>query len=253
MALKANSFLVALRGEIDLSHVDGKIYDRSIHAFIPSKDSSSTEVKNAIKNQKPFEQFLSFSVQAIIKQEGLYGLSTNSNSALREELLTMQESDQKARSKLLNIKTFSEELWKDVQEIDSKNGQRLMEIVSQYGWPGVSVIGLDGSSALWLLVQHQDHDVHFQKQCLNLLKTAVQEYEASPKSLAYLTDRVNKNENQPQIYGTQWVQQEGKFFLYTVEDREHLDQRRAEMGLNTIEEYKKQLQAAYQLSDEDFK
>jgi cytidyltransferase-like protein len=77
MALKANSFLVALRGEIDLSHVDGKIYDRSICAFIPSKDNSSTEVRNAIKNQKPFEQFLSFPVQAIIKQEGLYGLSTN--------------------------------------------------------------------------------------------------------------------------------------------------------------------------------
>jgi len=83
MALKANSFLVALRGEIDLSHVDGKIYDRSIRAFIPSKDSSSTEVRNAIKNQKPFEQFLSFPVQTIIKQEGLYGFSTNLNSALR--------------------------------------------------------------------------------------------------------------------------------------------------------------------------
>jgi hypothetical protein len=43
----------------------------------------------------------------------------------------MQELDQKARSKLLNIKTFSEELWKDVQEIDSKNRQKLKEIVSQ--------------------------------------------------------------------------------------------------------------------------
>lgn len=163
------------------------------------------------------------------------------------------ESDQKARSKLLNIKIFSEELWKDVQEIDSKNGQKLKKIVSQYGWPGVSVIVLDGSSALWLLFQHQDHDVHFQKQCLNLLKTVVQEYEASPKSLAYLIDRVNMNEYQHQIYGTQWVQQDGKFLLYSVEDREHLDQRRAEVGLSTIAEYKKQIQVAYQLSDEDFK
>ena len=61
------------------------------------------------------------------------------------------------------------------------------------------------------------------------------------------------NENQPQIYGTQWVQQDGKFLLYSVEDREHLDQRRSEKGLSTIEEYKKQIQAAYQLSNEDFK
>ena len=35
MALKADFFLVALRGNIDLSHLDGKIYDRSIRAFIP--------------------------------------------------------------------------------------------------------------------------------------------------------------------------------------------------------------------------
>jgi hypothetical protein len=61
------------------------------------------------------------------------------------------------------------------------------------------------------------------------------------------------NENQPQIYGTQWVQQDGKFLLYSVEDEEHLDRRRAEMGLSTIAEYKKQIQAAYQLNDEDFK
>lgn len=61
------------------------------------------------------------------------------------------------------------------------------------------------------------------------------------------------NENQPQIYGTQWVQQDGKFLLYSIEDEEHLDQRRAEVGLSTIAEYKKQIQVAYQLSDEDFK
>lgn len=75
MALKANSFLVALRGEIDLSHLDGKIHDRSICAFVHSKNSSSTQVRNAIKNKEPFEQFLSQPVEAMIKQEGLYEFS----------------------------------------------------------------------------------------------------------------------------------------------------------------------------------
>lgn len=184
-------------------------------------------------------------------QEGSYGFSTINNT-IRDELLEMQEMDQEARSKL-NVKTISKDLWTEIQEIDTKNGQRLKEIVGQYGWPKVSSIGEDGSSALWLLVQHQDHDVTFQKQCLHLLKTAVQEHEASPKSLAYLTDRVNMNENQPQVYGTQWMQEDGKFFLYCVEDMEHLDQHRSEMGLCTIEEYKKEMQVAYQLRDEDFR
>lgn len=73
MALKANSFVVALRGDINLSDLNGKIYDRSILAFISSKDRSSTEIRNAIKNKKPFEHLLSLPVEAIIKQESLYG------------------------------------------------------------------------------------------------------------------------------------------------------------------------------------
>lgn len=55
------------------------------------------------------------------------------------------------------------------------------------------------------------------------------------------------------IYGTQWIQHNGRFLLYSVEDIEHLDQRRSEMSLGTIEEYKKQIQIVYQLTNEDFK
>jgi cytidyltransferase-like protein len=249
MALKANSFLVALRGNIDLSHLEGKIDDRPIRTFIPSKNSSSTEVRNAIKNDLPFEQFLSFPVQAIIKQEGLYGLPSQLNKILRNELLEMQEQDQKFRSNVI----LSEEELKVIQEIDIHNGHRVRAIVNQYGWTGVSLVGLDGASAMWLLVQHQDHDVDFQKQCLKLLEQAVREYEASSQSLAYLTDRVKINEGQPQIYGTQWIHEDGKFLLYTVEDMEHLNERRFEVGLNSIEEHKKQMQREYHLNDEDFK
>lgn len=253
MALKADSFLVALRGNVDLSHLEDRIYDRPIRAFIQSKNNSSTEVRNAIRNKQPFEQFLSFSVQAIVKQEGLYGFSSQFNKALHDELLEMEERDQKARSNVINIKVPSEELWTVVQEIDVQNGQRLKTIIHQYGWPGVSLVGLDGSSAMWLLIQHQDQNVDFQKQCLEFLKIAVNQYEAASQPLAYLTDRVNMNEGRPQIYGTQWVQESGKFCLYAVEDIEHLDQRRSQMGLCTIAEYKKQLQSLYHLDDGDFK
>ena len=76
MALKADSFLVALRGDVDLSHLENHIYDRPIRAFIQSKTISSTEIRNAIRNKQPFEHLLSFPVQAIIKQEGLYGYSS---------------------------------------------------------------------------------------------------------------------------------------------------------------------------------
>lgn len=81
MALKADSFLVALRGEVDLSYLKDRIYDRPIRAFIKTKNNSSTEVRNAIQNKECFEKYLSFPVQAIIKQEGLYGFSSRFNKA----------------------------------------------------------------------------------------------------------------------------------------------------------------------------
>ncbi len=61
------------------------------------------------------------------------------------------------------------------------------------------------------------------------------------------------NEGRPQIYGTQWLQKDGNFTLYAVEDIEHLDQRRFQMGLCTIAEYKKQLQLVYHIQNVDFK
>ena len=156
------------------------------------------------------------------------------------------------RFALINNKTPSNELYENIQEIDAQNRERLKAIINQYGWPGVSLVGLEGASALWLLVQHQDLDVDFQKYCLELLKKAVSHYEASSQSQAYLTDRVKMNEGKPQIYGTQWIREGEKFYMYPVEDIEHLDERRLEMGLDTIAEYKKQIQMVYQLSNENF-
>lgn len=48
----------------------------------------------------------------------------------------------------------------------------------------------------WLLVQHMDYDVAFQKEFLKYLKPETEEYK-------YLTDRVASNMGQKQVYGTQ--------------------------------------------------
>lgn len=57
------------------------------------------------------------------------------------------------------------------------------------------------------------------------------------------------NENALQVYGTQWVQKDGKWSLYPVENPEHLHERRLKAGLCHIDEYKKQFKEAYHLED----
>lgn len=253
MALKASSFIVSLRGKVDILSLDGKIHDRPIKAFIQSENYSSTAVRGAIQDKRSFEPFLSFPVQAIIKEDGLYGFKSCFDNTLQRRLLEIQESDQRARNNIADIKNSSENLWKAIQEVDIQNGKILKEIIKEHGWPGVSLVGLEGTSAMWLLVQHQDQAIDFQKECLELLKIAVQESEAPCWCLAYLTDRVNMNEGYPQIYGTQWIQENGMFVLYPVDDIKHLNKRRSEMGLESIEEYKERFKSMYQLTDEDFR
>lgn len=239
MALKAEAFLVALRGGVDLSYLNRKIADRPIHKLIQSRECSSTQVRRAIQNGEPFESLVSFSVQAIIKQEGLYGYPSRLNPDLQNELIEMQRLDQEARARLIDLGDSEEDAWQEVDGVDERNGARLRTIIALYGWPGISLVGADGAQAAWLLVQHQDRDLSFQKQCRELLEQAVQHDEAAPRQLAYLTDRINMNEGKPQLYGTQWLYQEGDLCIYPVEDPEGLDARRAEVGLMSIAEYER--------------
>lgn len=166
---------------------------------------------------------------------GLYCAFKKPNySSLRGELLEMQAEDQRVRQIAI-----SERNWNMLQEIDQKHAPRLKEIIEEFGWPGISLVGLEGAEAMWLLVQHQDLD--FQKQCLLLVKEAVDKQEAPFRNYAYLMDRVCMYGNEPQVYGTQWVEAAGELVMYPVRDPELLAQRRVEAGLIPIEEYGKQL------------
>ncbi len=117
------------------------------------------------------------------------------NTELKAEVLAMCAEDQSARLKIADYKNISEEERKKISEIDAKHNLRLKKIISTYGWPGIHLVGVKGAMGIWLLVQHQDHDVEFQKRCLALLKEAVGKQDAQYHEYAYLLDRVRKNEN----------------------------------------------------------
>ena len=103
-----------------------------------------------------------------------------------------------------------------------------------------------------MLAQNQDADLDFQKECLRLLKQAVEKQEADYRNYAYLLDRVCMNEGNPQVYGTQGIQKENKFVPYLLQDQECVDQRSLKVGLGSLEKYKEDLKKAYNLEDTDF-
>ncbi|MEV6863790.1 DUF6624 domain-containing protein [Streptosporangium subroseum] len=58
-----------------------------------------------------------------------------------------------------------------------------------------------------------------------------------PSDLAYLIDRVRVGEKRPQLYGTQYHAPDGALVPRPIEDREHLDERRAQVGLEPHADY----------------
>ncbi|MFE2431269.1 DUF6624 domain-containing protein [Streptomyces sp. NPDC059373] len=61
--------------------------------------------------------------------------------------------------------------------------------------------------------------------------------EVPPGHLAYLTDRCCLHARQPQKHATRYVPGDQVLELYPVEEPEHLDERRAAMGLEFFAEY----------------
>jgi hypothetical protein len=121
----------------------------------------------------------------------------------------------------------------------------MKEIVREIGWPTISKVGKVASNMAWLLVQHADHDSAFQEDCLNILKK-VDGGDINKRNIAYLEDRVRVNTGRPTLYGTQFFQNpEGSFGPREIEDKENLNKRRAEMGLEPFEEYEQKMRERY--------
>jgi hypothetical protein len=184
---------------------------------------------------------------------------------LLHELLRREKEDQKVRFELIEVMkanggqggAVGQRLAKDpelvkkmadvtrrLSEIDARNRAFLKAVVDKYGWPGKSLVGAKGAHVAWLLAQHADGDVAFQRRCLELMVKA-SKGEVDAKDVAYLTDRVLANEGKKQRYGTQAVFRDGKAVAKPIEDEAGVDERRKTVGLPPLREYLRQIEAVY--------
>lgn len=157
---------------------------------------------------------------------------TTAHARLATEIERMAEVDQRMRHEAATNGTWD-------LEIDRRNTIRLKEIIAEIGWPTISKVGQRASAKAWLLAQHADHDLNFQKECLALMTDAVAG-DVSPRNIAYLDDRVATHESRPQLYGTQFrTSDDGMLEPYPILEPEKLDERRAKMELEPFAEYQK--------------
>ena len=153
------------------------------------------------------------------------------NHALLEELLALQQRDTDTRSRLLAEDRLYGDYAEEMQQVHRANAERLAHIIAVHGWPGRTLVGTDGAGAAWLIAQHAICTPDLQRGFLAHLESAVAQGEAPPRQLAYLMDRIRFNEERPQRYGLVLDWDADAQLNCTVEDPEHLDARRAAVGL----------------------
>jgi hypothetical protein len=175
---------------------------------------------------------------AIAAWEGSLG-----QPALRRELLKMVEEDQRVRFEWIEKSKKGEQTAAtEMEAVDVEDLVDLHRIVAESGWPTVSMVGDDGAHAAWLMLQHADKDVAFQKQILEQMKKLSETGEVSEVDFAYLEDRVAVNEHRKQSYGTQFDDhQQPK----PIEDEANVDARRKAVGMGTMAEYRVQMRKMY--------
>jgi hypothetical protein len=163
------------------------------------------------------------------------------DAALRAELVERMQADQAVRAEGMRYFGPGETMPLDVlarwKAVDAENTAWIEQVLDARGWPERSAVGEEGATAAFLLVQHADEHPGLQRRALPLCAAAVAAGEADPSHLALLTDRVRLRDELPQLYGTQVRVVNGEAAPFEIENPERVDERRAAMGLEPLEDY----------------
>jgi hypothetical protein len=170
------------------------------------------------------------------------------NQHVRALLLEMQQRDTDVRTQLVREGKLHGGYAEEMQHVHRDNAYRLDALIGQYGWPTLSLVGLEGCRAAWLIAQHAICTPDLQRKFLKLVVEAAQQGEVPKLQVAYLIDRIRFNEDKPQVYGTVLDWDENGRLSAVVEDPVNLDSRRREIGLPVTETgdlvtYHKQVEA----------
>ena len=176
-------------------------------------------------------KYLVFFLLAFLFESSLLcAQSPTDTAAIKNQLAQIYERDQYIR------KSDDSAAFRSM--IDSSNLAQVEALIAKYGWMGKSKIGTMGNYTLWLVIQHAD--LATQEKYLPMLEKSVAESESRASELAYLKDRVLMRQGKKQIYGTQVVPSgNGMQEFWPIEDMTNVDKRRAEVGLEPIEQYAK--------------
>ncbi len=193
------------------------------------------------------------------------------NVALKKELDSLYVADQQYREILVakNLGGKSDSLARafgvpreqvynrlnrEIDRVDSLNLRRIEQIISQYGYPGKTLVGEPTHVAAFYIIQHSPKI----KQYISVVEKAARKGELPFHQYAKMQDRLLMQEGKEQIYGTQGSGFATKgpdgrpgpmrMIIWPIKDPKNVNQRRKEAGFtDTVEENARRLGIEYQV------
>lgn len=154
------------------------------------------------------------------------------NQTVLHDLIELYHDDEQTRAKLAQVGVLFDGYAAEMEQVHKQNAEQLDAIIGEFGWPGESLVGEDGTWLAWMIAQRAISLPDFQRRCLDLLNAAVANEDAPAVHAAYMTDRIRFNERKPQVYGTVFDWDEyGQLNPWRIEDEANVDERRASVGL----------------------
>ena len=144
-------------------------------------------------------------------------------------LVKLAEKDKTVREQLLREHELSGGYHPEMEKIHRENAGVLKKIIHRIGFPGISKVGEEAYEAAWLIAQHAIAEPAFMKTFFELMSENIAD--VNKKHWAYLHDRIQYFQGEPQRFGTQ-LNADGS--IYPVTDRDQLNSFRQEYGLPLI-------------------
>lgn len=148
------------------------------------------------------------------------------DEACVRELIKLAEKDLSVREKLASEGKLSNGYHPEMEQVHRQNAEKLREIIGKIGFPTISKVGDKASDAAWLIIQHSIGEPEFMKECYNMM--IENRSDINPLNIAYLYDRIQVFQSQPQKYGTQLTEER---LPYPVESKNKLNEVRLKMNL----------------------
>lgn len=154
---------------------------------------------------------------------------------LQKKFKVLQKLDQKYRG---SIESFDANI-QEQKKLDEQNLLILEEIVAEYGWPTIEVLGEALARAPILIAQHSS----FLDRSERLYEVALAAYKQNPHALKpeWLTnwiDSIRVQSQRPLVYGQYFLRRKGEHWIIPpIEDVKSLDMRRKSMGLEPFNQF----------------